>query len=403
MLDDAVVSTGAPDERLDISAALDQGRRLFFLRARYQDPGNGQADYYLAGPQGVSHQPLRALFAPLGAWLAAPGHEHEMVLLGLSTDPRSANPVRFDAACQALTTALGPYLLKASDLPAGKAWGELAPDELGALESRPHVITDWSACTGEEPPLARPQAQPASPTTSYEHWMADQADVFGQRPLRQVVIPGSHDAATYGGWRPIVQLYAQAQSLDITAQLNAGSRYFDLRFTCYDWATGPGQPPGICRANSVNGDYYVNHGEAVSTTVTMASVLNAISDWVDQPSHEREIVVLTIDVGSQYGINPGRLADICRTSLHREVDAGHVLQPSLATPGGPLYTTLYDMSLNELWALPGQPRIIVTGWDDCTGDPWPPPPPGSASTPVAGYYADTCFLYPSRVRIWSDW
>ncbi len=36
LLDDAVVSTGAPDEQLDVAAALDQGTRLFNLQARYQ-------------------------------------------------------------------------------------------------------------------------------------------------------------------------------------------------------------------------------------------------------------------------------------------------------------------------------------------------------------------------------
>ena len=197
LLDDAVRSTGAPDEQLDVAAALDRGARLFFLGARYQDPGNGPADYYLAGPHGVSHQPLRALFAPLGAWLAAPGHAHEMVILGLRTDPSSANSARFDAACQAFISALGPYLLKPSDLPASKSFGELTPDEQAALRSRPRVVTDWSACTGEQLPIARPQARQAASVSVEDHWMADQADVLGQRPLRQVVLPGSHDAATY--------------------------------------------------------------------------------------------------------------------------------------------------------------------------------------------------------------
>ncbi|MBV9581728.1 MAG: hypothetical protein JO057_24375, partial [Chloroflexi bacterium] len=59
ILDDAVVSSGAPDEQLDISAALDQGKRLFSVQARSQ-----AGDYDLAGPQGVSSQPLRELFAP---------------------------------------------------------------------------------------------------------------------------------------------------------------------------------------------------------------------------------------------------------------------------------------------------------------------------------------------------
>jgi len=193
-----VQSTGAPDERLDVAAALDEGTRLLLLQARYRDAGNGQADYYLAGPQGVSHQPLRALFPPLGSWLAAPGHEHAMVMIGLRIDPRSANPARFDTACQAFMNALGPHLLRASDLPAGKALDELTPAELtGAWRAQPRVVTDWSACTGEEPPLGRHKAQPAAAVPVEDHWMADQKDIIGQRPLRQVVIPGSHDAATY--------------------------------------------------------------------------------------------------------------------------------------------------------------------------------------------------------------
>src|SRR5262249_42485477 len=68
LLDDAVASTGATDEHLDVTAALDQGARFFLLQAHARDSDDGQADYYLAGPRGVSHQPLRELFAPLGTW-----------------------------------------------------------------------------------------------------------------------------------------------------------------------------------------------------------------------------------------------------------------------------------------------------------------------------------------------
>jgi hypothetical protein len=246
-----VQSIGAPDEQLDVGAALDRGTRVFLLQGRYQDAGNGQADYYLAGPQGVSHQPVRELFAPLREWLAAPRHEHDIVMLGLRIDPRSANPATFDAACQAFMSALGPYLLKASDLPKGKTLDELTPEEMvGAWRAQPRVIADWPACTGGEPPLARHHAQPAAVVPVEDHWMADQKDIIGQRPLRQLVIPGSHDAATYddpscphgigtGGYQcwpggPLEAAWTQAQSQDITAQLNAGSRYFDLRFTYAD-------------------------------------------------------------------------------------------------------------------------------------------------------------------------
>jgi hypothetical protein len=93
-------------------AALDQGARLFLLQAAYHDWGADQADYYLAGQVGVSHQPLRERFGPLGAWLAAPD-DHEAVLLSVATDP-AANPARFRAACQAFTASLGRYLFSPS-------------------------------------------------------------------------------------------------------------------------------------------------------------------------------------------------------------------------------------------------------------------------------------------------
>jgi hypothetical protein len=389
-----VQSTGAADEQLNVAAALDQGTRLFLLQARYQDAGNGQADYYLAGPQGVSHQPVRELFPPLREWLAAPGHEHEMVRFGLRTDPRSANPARFDAACQAFTSALGQYLLKSSDLPAGKAWGELAPDELAALMSRPRVITDWSACTGEEPPIRRPQAHPAAAVPVEDHWMADQADVIGQRPLRQVVLPGSHDAATYDTsncmldhqvvpcWPlgPLETDFTEAQSQDITAQLNAGSRYFDLRFGCWDWADDPAHDGFTCLGSPDQDDYWVDHGGYLSR-VRMYDVLTDIVTWAVQPGHEREILVLTISIDNSFTGNSNVLNGICGSLL-----GGAVLQPSIVPPN----TTLYDMSMNEIWALPGHPRII-TNWSDCTGQTWPPaPPPGTAATPYGGYYADGC-------------
>ena len=380
-----VQSTGAPDERLDVAAALDQGTRLFLLQARYQDAGNGQVDYYLAGPQGVSHQPLRELFAPLREWLAAPGHEHEMVRLGLRTDPRSANPARFDAACQAFTSALGQYLLKATDLPAGKSLAELTRGEQAALQSQPRVITSWSACTGEEPPIRRPQAQPAAAVPVEDHWMADQKDSIGQRPLRQVVIPGSHDAATYDDfscpygldgqhecwpWGPVEADYTKAQSQDITAQLNAGSRYLDLRFSYFDQGSGYGGK-----------DFYNFHGTDKNNNpnvsyLRMSKVLVDIVNWINQPGHEREIVWLDLEVYRE-DQDPSQSKAICDATLGWQLAQGKVLQSSMLPPN----TALTDMSMNEIWALPGHPQIIVTGWSSCTGDD---------PMTKGGAYADAC-------------
>jgi hypothetical protein len=358
MLDGAVVSSGAPDERLDVSAALDQGARLFSLEARYQ-----AGDYDLAGPAGVSHQPLAEVFAPLAAWLAAPGHEHELVWLWVQTDPRSADPGRFDAACQAFTTALGPYLLKASDLPAGKAWGELAPDELAALRSRPRVATDWSACTGEQLPTAAPKAPvvaaPAAAATSYDHWMADMSDAIGPRLLKQVVIPGSHDAGTYsfGG---VGDGYAQAQDEDIGQQLTAGSRYLDVRAVWHDT------------------DFWNVHGAYVSCCVRLSQMLDAVADFANQPGHEKEIILLQVAVNMSPNMQVAQ--NICREFLARAGD--RLLQPSMLPT-----QNVWNLSLDDLWSLPNHPTII-TDWSGCTLQAWPDSGTGFAL--FGGYYANQC-------------
>ena len=384
LLDDAVVSSGAPDQRLDMRTALDQGRRLVFLQARYQDAGNGQTgDYDLAGPAGVSHQPLAEVFAPLVAWLAAPGHEHQMVWLWLQTDPRSAAPDRFDAACQAFTTALGRYLLKASDLPAGKAWGELAPDELAALLGRPRVVADWSACTGEQLPMAAPKAPPvaapAAATTSYDHWMADMSDALGPRLLKQVVIPGSHDAGTYnfGG---AVAWYAQAQDVDITAQLNAGSRYFDIR------AAYPGAP-------NTDPDFWNAHGPVYSLNVRLSQMLQQVVDFANQPGHEKEIVLLQVSASADPNSQDSgpllrRICEGFTTAL-----GSRLLQPG-SVPNGDVSA----VSLNDIWQLPAHPTVIIN-WPggqgvNCSGLP--------AATPIHNFYANQCLAdaYIGAVSVW---
>jgi hypothetical protein len=65
----------------------------------------------------------------------------------------------------------------------------------------------------------------------------------------------------------------------------------------------------------------------------------------------------------------------------------------------PPNTALTDMSMNEIWALPGHPQIIVTGWSSCTGDD---------PLTSGGAYADRCWenvwntIYPELVAR-KDW
>src|SRR5262249_53773170 len=64
-------------------------------------------------------------------------------------------------------------------------------------------------------------------------------------------------------------------------------------------------------------------------------------------------------------------------NLGWELAQGKVFQSSMLPPN----TALTDMSMNEIWALPGHPQIIVTGWSSCTG---------ADLTASGGAYAGQC-------------
>jgi hypothetical protein len=148
------------------------------------------------------------------------------------------------------------------------------------------------------------------------------------------------------------------QSQDITAQLNAGSRYFDLRFTYAD-----NQQCDDCGKDFYNYHGTDDHGDPNYSDLKMTKVLDDIDTWINQPGHEREIVWLDMSV---YREDQGQSQSkaICNATLGQQLAQGKVLQSRMLPPK----TALTDMSMNEIWALPGQPRIIVTGWSSCTGD-----------------------------------
>ena len=140
----------------------------------------------------------------------------------------------------------------------------------------------------------------------------------------------------------------------------------DLRFSYWD---GNGK------------DFFVFHGTDKPgnpnvSYLRMAKVLVGIITWINQPGHEREIVWLGMDVYREsYDLTQSKT--ICDGTLGWELTQGKVIQSSMLPPN----TALTDMSMNEIWALPGQPRIIVTGWSSCTGnDPMT----------SGGAYADQC-------------
>ncbi len=119
------------------------------------------------------------------------------------------------------------------------------------------------------------QASLARATVSTQTWMKDMS-FLDDRPLRDIVIPGSHDAGTYVMERRVDNNSSQCQEISVLEQLEAGARYLDLR---------------ACRAR--DGEYWMYHG--VWTHVRLADVLTDIRSFLDQNTGEIVIATLLID------------------------------------------------------------------------------------------------------------
>jgi len=247
------------------------------------------------------------------------------------------------------------------------------------------------------PPRATPVAA-AEPWTAnadgvavHDHWMADAAAGIGRLRLGQVILPASHDSATYGMLRkhagPNPAYYATNQDIDIYTQLQHGIRVFDLRGKKDQW-------------DNTN-DYYVYHGKDVSD-LALSTVLDDVQRWVAGPGHEKEIIILQIDA---HRLDlPMRFDEIC--GGFKKNTGGLFLKPAtfataaaLATqanatnPGAapvpvPSFpnlgeTDLAQYTVNEVWSLPAKQRVIVH-WDDCV-DKW------QDDNTWNGYWANQCY------------
>ena len=98
-------------------------------------------------------------------------------------------------------------------------------------------------------------------------WMHDMKEL-DDRPLRELVIPGSHDAGTFVMEHRIDNNSSTCQEISILEQLKAGSRYLDLRA----WKAS-------------DGEYWLYHGKAW-TQVKLADALADIKTFLDQSTGE---------------------------------------------------------------------------------------------------------------------
>lgn len=120
-------------------------------------------------------------------------------------------------------------------------------------------------CRRSDPPA---QAAPSAPVQLLAddpaNWMGANLAVLGDRTLKQLTLPASHDSAMYDPSFP--QSLARTQNLSIYQQLAAGIRYFDLR---PQW-----------KANQL----FIHHGSM--TGPILGDVLGDVKKFMAESHHE---------------------------------------------------------------------------------------------------------------------
>lgn len=177
---------------------------------------------------------------------------------------------------------------------------------------------------------------------SNSHWMGDVAGNIGDRMIKDVVLPGTHDSGTYDitatstiapaqdipswvnavyglglagvGIASVIADWAKAQPLDILKQLNMGIRYLDLRVV-------------------YNGDdYYICHG---MYSAPVNDVIAQVNTFISQ--NPREILIL--DFNHLYQMpDPATNEPLVQRMLNA---FGSKMAPSIFTACS---------TLNDLWA-----------------------------------------------------
>ncbi|MFB6981350.1 hypothetical protein [Streptomyces scopuliridis] len=133
-------------------------------------------------------------------------------------------------------------------------------------------------------------------------WMSQLGSTIGDRPLNQIVMPGSHDAGSAGitknsgmcdagdtvdfarKWPELASSMSRTQTGSLVEQLEAGSRYLDLRLCKQGdrWYSYHGGPMGRQFFDSFNG----NQGGIIPGEA------RELADWINR--HPKEIVILRV-------------------------------------------------------------------------------------------------------------
>ena len=205
----------------------------------------------------------------------------------------------------------------------------------GAALASPRAAAAMRTAAGSLLPAASAATTPGSCAATVggaagATWMSDLAPCLGDRKLGQIVIPGTHDSATYG--LPPGDVYAITQDRDLPGQLNHGMREFDIR---------------VKYTNGNNGkDFYARHTDEISTWLTLSRIFSDIEAWA-QAGHAKEIIMLNLTIDRDgTTVIPTQACQSLGQFLGGALVTPRELQANFGT------TDPSQVTLNQLWSLP---------------------------------------------------
>ncbi|KAG7199420.1 hypothetical protein KM043_014049 [Ampulex compressa] len=165
-------------------------------------------------------------------------------------------------------------------------------------------------------------------------WMADRKDILGDKMMREVFLPGTHNSGAYALYpqprKPdLIDKYSVTQDIDVLSQLIFGARYLDLRIGYYTLSAEK---------------WWVNHG--ILRMTPLSTVLSQLKLFLEST---KEIVILDIQE-FPFGFGDG-------LSVHRKFIA--LLEQQLASYMLPKSAT-WAVKLNNVWS---SGKRLIVGYD----------------------------------------
>lgn len=200
---------------------------------------------------------------------------------------------------------------------------------------------------------------------SVDNWMDQTSSVLASKTIGSTILPGTHDTGTYAITmqsriapdldpklkslieitgplgKKIIKNWSVTQNLNITGQLNAGIRYLDLRL-CKMNQNVPTEEEQISTCHGLEG-------------ASFQSILNQVNDFLAQPNHQKEIVIL--DINHIYGYPAG---DSLQKLKEEVLDT---LGNRLFTPTSALNTPLAELHFADLWNQQKNVIVLISDTD----------------------------------------